>query len=257
MAGRLAQRLDQWRLRKVRAYWAQAADEAPQADIASLRARRGEAKVMRRQIDRLIHAADERLAQPAQSSGLPGQPLGTDWAWRGDAWRGPLARPGMLAATDKVKISDDLTLYHDCPLGEIAIRQFRNSDERDRAPFGLSLDVFGFRGKFLSLAVQLPAEAIRDLKSRHLVRLDTLILGDPVAKGFARLNVRHGPNVAKLVSDLPGSSRETLAEFELSGAGIDDSRIEGAWLDLIFNDVGMTRIVLSDLVISRRPRAEL
>jgi hypothetical protein len=257
MAGRLAHRLDQWRLRKVRAYWAEAADQAPQADPAALRSKRGEAKAMRRQIDRLIHAADDRLAQPALSSGLPAQALGTDWAWRADAWRGPLARPGMTASLDKLTISDDLALYHDCPLGEIAVRQFRNSDERDRAPFGLSLDVFGFRGTFLSLAIQLPAEAIRDLKSRHLVRLDALITGDPVAKGFARLNVRHGPNVAKLVSDLPGSSRETLAEFELARAGIDDSRIEGAWLDLIFNNVGMTRIVLSDLVISRRPRAEL
>jgi hypothetical protein len=257
MAGRMARMVEQWRLRKVRAHWSQAADRAAETDPATLRAERGEARVMRRQIDRLIHAADHRLSLPALTSGLPPAPLGTDWAWRADAWRGALARPGLVASTGKVAISDDLMLYHDCPLGEIAVRQFRNGDERDRAPFGLSLDVFGFRGEFLSLAVKLPTEAIRDLKARHVVRLDALIDSDPAARGFARLNVRHGPNVAKLVSDLPGAQREALAEFDLSYAGVDDSRIEGAWLDLIFNNVGMTRIVLADLVLSRRPRAEL
>lgn len=257
MAGRLAQMIDQWRLRKVRAYWATATEQAADADPAQLRALRGDARTVRRQIDRLIHAADQRLALPALHSGLPPAPLGTDWAWRADAWRGPLAQPGVIAASDRTAISDDLTLYHDCPLGEIAVRQLRNRDERDRAPFGLAIDVFGFRGTFLSLAVKLPAEAIRDLKSRHLIRLDALIETDPAAKGFARLNVRHGPNVAKMVSDLPGGPRDQLAEFDLSYAGIDDSRIEGAWLDLIFNKADVTRIVLSDIVVGRRPRAEL
>ena len=34
-------------------------------------------------------------------------------------------------------------------------------------------------------------------------------------------------------------------------------RIERAWLDLIFNDAAMTRILLRDAVLSRRPRAGL
>ena len=48
-----------------------------------------------------------------------------------------------------------------------------------------------------------------------------------------------------------------VVEFDLAYARIDDTRIERAWLDLIFNDAAMAGISLRDLVVSRRPRAEL
>lgn len=257
MAGRIRQIIDQWRLRKVQALWAGAADQTGAMQPFALRALGAEARAIRRQIDRVIHAADQRLAQPALGSGLPRMPLGTDWAWRGEAWRGPLPQPGAVAAGDRTALGADLALYHDCPLAEIAIRQLRNRDEADRAPFGLAIEVFGFRGSFLSLATTLPETAVHGLKSRHLIRVDTVIDADRPLRGFARLNVRHGPNLAQLVSDLPGEGRDLQVEFDLAYAGIDDSRIERAWLDLIFNDVAMTRITLRDLVVSRRPRAEL
>lgn len=56
---------------------------------------------------------------------------------------------------------------------------------------------------------------------------------------------------------MPEAGREKLAEFDLAYAGLNDKRIERAWLDLILNDAGMSRIVIRDLVVSRRPRAEL
>lgn len=257
MAGRLAQILDQWRLRKVQAYWSSVADAAADAPPFALRAQRAEARTLRRQIDRLLHAADHRLGVPALTAGLPRQPLGTDWAWRGDAWRGSLPKAGSIAAGDRTEISDDLALYHDCPLGEVAVRQLRNWDEGDRAPFGLAVEVFGFRGSFLSLATRLPDTAVDGLKARHLVRVDAVIDADRPLRGFARLNIRHGPNLAQMVSDLPPEGRARMAEFDLAYAGLDETRIERAWLDLIFNDVAMTGITLRDVVVSRRPRAEL
>jgi hypothetical protein len=257
MAGRLAQVLDQWHLRKVQARWARAADEAAEAEPFALRAVRAEARAMRRQIDRVIHEADHRLGLPALGSGLPRQPLGTDWAWRADAWRGPLPVPGTVSATERTQISDDLALYHDCPLGEVVVRQLRNRDVADRAPFGLALEVFGFRGSFLSLATNLPEGAVHGLKTRHLVRVDAVIEADSPVTGFARLNIKHGPNLAQLVSALPQDGRERLAEFDLAYGNIDETRIERAWLDLIFNDVAMACVTLRDLVVSRRPRAEL
>ena len=257
MAGRLAQILDQWRLRRVQAYWSGLADAATDAPSFDLRAQRAEAQAMRRQIDRLIHVAGHRLATPALTAGLPRQPLGTDWAWRGDAWRGPLPNPGAIAVADRTEISDDLALYHDCPLAEIAVRQLRNREEGDRAPFGLGIEVFGFRGSFLSLATRLPDSAVAGLKARHLIRVDAVIDSDRPLRGFARLNIKHGPNLAQLVSDLPQDGRGKLAEFDLAYGSIDETRIERAWLDLIFNDVAMTGITLRDVVVSRRPRAEL
>ena len=234
------------------------ADTAADADPFDLRGIRGEARAMRRQIDRLIHEADHRLGLPALGAALPRAPLGSDWVWRGDAWRGPLAQPGGVALAARTAISDDLALYHDCPLGEISVRQARNADRSHRAPYGLAMEVLGFRGSFLSLAVGLPDAAVDGLKARHVLRLDAIVDADRPLRAFARLNVKHGPNIAQMVSDLavvPGA--ETLAEFDLAYAGLDDSRIERAWLDLIFNDAAMTRILLRDVVVSRRPRAEL
>lgn len=254
--GRLAQLLDRWHLRKVQERWSDAVRETGGAEAFVVRALRNEARGLRRRIDRVIHAADQRLTVPQLGAGLPKAPLGTDWAWRADAWRGTLPQPGMIAGDKRTQISDDLALYHDCPLGEIALRQVRNSDEADRAPFGLVLEVFGFRGSFLSLACNLPNEAVSGLKSRHLIRLDAVIDADREIKAFARLNIKHGPNLAQLVQELPQGARGKLAEFDLAYAKIDETRIERAWLDLIFNDAGQTRITLRDLVVSRRPRAE-
>ena len=257
MAGRLSSLLDQWRLRKAQARWSRAADAAPGLDPATLRSLRSEARVLRRQIDRVLHVAEYRLSAPSLSAPLPRQPLGTDWTWRPDVWRGPLPRPGVIAATDRTEVSEDLTLYHDCPLGEIALRQRRNVDPGDRAPFGLSVDVFGFRGSFLSLSIRLPDDEARTLRTRHVLRVDGLIGTERPLEGFARLNIRHGPNVAQMVSALPSDRREATADFDLAYSGVDDSRIDRAWLDLIFNEASLNRIRLTDITVSRRPRAEL
>jgi hypothetical protein len=257
MAGRLAQLLDQWRLRKVQDHWSKVADEAPAMEPFALRSLRAEARAMRRQIDRVIHAADYRLGLPSLGAALPRMPLGTDWVWRPDAWRGALPVLGAVAATGRTAISDDVALYHDCPLAEVALRQFRNSGEADRAPFGLALDVFGFQGSFLSLAIGFPPESVTGLKARHLLRIDALIESDRPLRAFARLNLKHGPNVAQLVQDLPAGAHEKLVEFDLAYAGLEEARIEHLWLDVIFTAPAMSRITLHDLVASRRPRAEL
>jgi hypothetical protein len=257
MAGRLAQLVDQWRLRKVQERWSKAADEAPGMEPFALRSMRAEARAMRRQIDRVIHAADYRLGQPVPGAALPRTPLGTDWVWRPDGWRGALPVPGAVAATGRTAVSDDLALFHDCPLAEVALRQCRNHGDADRAPFGLALDVFGFQGSFLSLAIAFPPEAVAGLKARHLLRIDGLLECDRPLRAFARLNVKHGPNVGQLVQDMPTGGREKLMEFDLAYAGLDEARIEHLWLDVIFTAPAMSRITLHDLVASRRPRAEL
>jgi hypothetical protein len=256
--GRIRQALDSWHLRKVQDRWTTAADDAAEADTFTLRSLRAEARTMRRQIDRVIHEADHRLTLPVLGAALPRAPLGSDWVWRGDAWRGPLPQPGAVASETRTAISDDLALYHDCPLAEVSVRQSRNGDDSHRAPYGLGIEVFGFRGSFLSLAINLPDEAVQGLKVRHLIRVDAIVEADRPVRAFARLNVKHGPNIAQMVSELPlTAAGGSLAEFDLAYAGLDDTRIERAWLDLIFNDAAHSQIQLRDVVVSRRPRAEL
>jgi hypothetical protein len=257
MAGRVAQFLEGWHQRRAEQRWTRLAEASPELDAFELRALRAEARGMRRQLDRLLQAADARLLVPALAAGLPQMPLGTDWSWRPDLWRGALPEPGAVADQDRTALSDGVALYHDCPLGEVVVRQVRNVQPEDRAPYGLAIDVFGFRGSFLSLALNLPAAAVDGLKARHLVRAEMVIDSDRPVKAYARLNIKHGPNLAQPVSALPEQGRDKVAEFDLAYAELNDRRIERAWVDVILNEAAMTRIVIRDLVVSRRPRAEL
>ena len=257
MASRLFQRIEGWHQRRTEERWARLADTAPELESFELRALRAEARGMRRQLDRVMQAADARLSVPSLTSGLPQMPLGTDWSWRPDLWRGALPESGAVAAGDRTPLGEGLALYHDCPLGEVVVRQVRNEKAEDRAPYGLAVDVFGFKGSFLSLAMTLPDSAVQGLKARHLVRAEMVIDSDGPVRAYARLNIKHGPNLAQPVSALPSEGREKMAEFDLGYADLNDKRIERAWLDLILNEAAMTRIVIRDLVVSRRPRAEL
>ncbi len=257
MAGRIWQFLEGWHQRRTEERWMRLAETASAMDGFALRAARAEARGMRRQLDRLLQVADMRLAVPGLTAGLPQMPLGTGWSWRPDLWRGALPEPGAVASLDRTALGEGVALYHDCPLGEIVVRQIRNDRPEDRAPYGLCLDVFGFKGSFLSLAMNLPEAAVEGLKPRHLVRAEMVIDSDRPVKAFARLNIKHGPNLAQPVSSLPEQGRDKVAEFDLAYADLNDKRIERAWLDLILNDAAMTRIVIRDLVVSRRPRAEL
>lgn len=257
MAGRIARSIEGWHQRRAEGRWARLAEAAPDLDSVELRALRNEARAMRRQLDRVIQVSEARLAVPPIGAGLPPMPLGTDWSWRPDAWRGPLSDPGAVASGPRTALGEAAALYHDCPLGEVVVRQVRNQAPEDRAPFGLVVDVFGFRGSFLSLALNLPEAATQGLRSRHLVRAEVVMDCDRPVRAFARLNIRHGPNLAQPVSALPEAGREKLAEFDLAYADLNDRRIERAWLDLIVDDPAMTRIAIRDVVVSRCPRAEL
>ncbi|OYW51600.1 MAG: hypothetical protein B7Z10_06315 [Rhodobacterales bacterium 32-66-7] len=255
MAGRIGTLINRWHLRRAAQHWAAQAEAVSGIELAPLHRLRGEAKAMRRQIDRVLQAAEARLGPVAA---LPRMALGTDWVWRPDVWRRACREAGVIATGARTAVSDDLALYHDCPLGEIALRQTRNRGEADRAPFGLSLDVFGFQGSFLSLALTLPEPAVSGLTLRHLIEVQVVIESDVSLPAFARLNLQHGPNVAQVVSALPTmASGLTVAAFDLAYAGLGQRPVTKAWLDLIFNDPAMTRVTLRDVVVSRRPRAEL
>jgi Family of unknown function (DUF6478) len=257
MAGRISQFLEGWHQRRTEERWTRLAETAPELESFELRALRAEARGMRRQLDRVLQAADVRLSVTSLGTGLPQMPLGTDWSWRPDLWRGALPEPGAVASADRTALGDGVALYHDCPLGEVVVRQVRNDKPEDRAPYGLAIDVFGFKGSFLSLALNLPDAAVQGLKARHLVRAEMVIDCDGPVRAYTRLNIKHGPNLAQPVSALPEAGRDKVAEFDLAYADLNDKRIERAWVDLILNDAAMTRIVIRDVVVSRRPRAEL
>jgi len=237
--------------------WRMLADFAGGLDMESLRRYRGQAWALRRNLDRVIHLAEHRLALPVIGSNAIRKPMGSDWVWRPMLWKGPIPVPGFSSVPGKALICDGATVFHDCRRSELTVRQIRNTREGDLSPFGLRMDVFRFDGSFLSLVVDLPDEAVMGLRLNHLIRLDVVIEMEKPLEIFARLNIKHGPNVEQIVRELPLNAEEVMVEFDLSYTKMNERRVERIWLDLIFEGPEMNQVILRDVTLSRRPRAEL
>ena len=237
--------------------WERAASEAEALDTAALRGLRSRGRQIRRQIDRLMHVADGRLALPLIGSNAIIKPINSDWAYRPELWRGPLTPPGLAAVQNKAQIGHEATIFHDCRVSELTLRQIRSTRESDLAPFGVRLDVFRFDGSFLSLVIDLPQEAAHSLRLKHVIRLDTVVELEKPLEIFARLNIKHGPNTEQIVRELPLGEPDLMVEFDLAYTKMNEKRVEKMWIDLIFEGPEMNQIILRDLTISRRPRAEL
>lgn len=256
MAGRLSF-IDRFMIARALRRWAGLADRAAGLDLHTLRALRASARALRRQLDRVIHTADSRLALPAASSARIPAPLGADWVWRPEPWRGPVSVAGLACVTSGTQVSDGIAIFHDCPMAEISYRQIRNTQPDDSASYGLEIGVYAFRGSFLSLALDLPRDAAEGLRQKHVIRLDAMVEAERPAQILARLNVRHGPNTAQLVGTIATGSGAGVVEFDLAYAGIDEQRVEKLWVDLFVQAPAMNSITLRDVILCRRPRAAI
>jgi hypothetical protein len=243
--------------RRVLRHWRRVAKGADALSFAELRRRHVQAKKLKAELDRVIHVAEGRLALPHIGTSSFPTPPGSDWSWRPEAWRGPLSLPGLSSVPSKARLGDDVQLFHDCAYSELTLRQLRNTREEDLAPFGLRMDVFNFDGSFLSLVVALPPEAVQGLTRQHLIRFDTIVETEKPLEIFARLNITHGPNTEQIVRELPHGERRVAVEFDLAYTKINEKRITGAWLDLIFEAPEMNQLVLRDLTFARHRRANL
>lgn len=249
--------LEKLAFRRILRRWSRAADDAARLPLSDLRSLRGQARQMRRELDRLLHEAEFRLALPVIGATAIRRPPGSDWAWRPELWQGPIPAPGRSSVAAREPVCDGATLFHDCRSSELTFRQIRNTRESDVAPFGFRLDVFRFDGSFLSLVLDLPAQAVDGLKLRHLIRLDVIVEMEKPIEIFARLNIKHGPNVEQIVRELPLDGEEVMVEFDLAYTKVNEKRIEKIWIDLIFEGPEMNQIILRDVTVCRRPRAEV
>ena len=237
--------------------WARAARAAATTDMPTLRRQRMRARALKVHLDKLIYTADARLTQPMDGSTDFAKPHNADWAWRPEAWRGPLAKPGLSSVQSKSMLGDEITLFHDCRLSELALRQLRNQREADLAPYGLQMDVFQFDGSFLSLVIDIPSDGTEALRRSHIIQMDTIVELEKPLEIFARLNIKHGPNTEQIVRELPLDAGNHRVEFDLAYSNLNEKRVERAWIDLIFEKPQMNQVILRDLTFSRRPRAQL
>jgi len=257
MAVRMNSIIDRVFHKRVLRRWGRTVRRAQTADLLTLRAMRTRAKEIRRRLDEVLYVADGRLTLPLIGTNAIQKPLHADWAYRPELWRGPLNPPGMAAIETKSMIGSEVTLYHDCRVSELTIRQIRNSREEDLAPFGLRMDVFRFDGSFLSLVIELPDDAVIGLQRLHLVRFTAVVEMEQPLEIFARLNIKHGPNTEQIVRELPLNEEEVVVEFDLAYTNLNEKRIDRVWVDLIFEGPEMNQIVLRDVTLTRRPRAEI
>lgn len=257
MAGNSISFLEKLAHKRAMRQWARAARNAGSMQLDELRALRGKARLLRSHLDRLVHQADERLALPMIGSTSFVRPHNSDWSWRPELWRGPLATPGMSSVETKSMLGSEITLFHDCGFSELTLRQLRNLREEDLAPYGLRMDVFKFDGSFLSLVVDLPHEAVKGLRKTHLIGMNAIVETEKPLEIFARLNIRHGPNTEQIVRELPLNEKNVLVEFDLAYSKMNEKRVDHAWIDLIFEGPEMNQVTVRDLTFSRRPRTAL
>ncbi|MGB7268159.1 MAG: DUF6478 family protein [Albidovulum sp.] len=248
--GRLLQRL---RL----VHWQRSALRAKGMTLAAVRRLRGDALQLRKAIDQVLVATDERVQLPVIGSDVMRKPINTDWAWRPHLWSRRIMPFGAAGVASPYLIDDEVELHHDCPKGEISLRQMRNARPAELAAFGLRMDVFGFAGSYLSVTANLPQAAIKGLTLRHLICVNLNVETERPLQILVRLNIKHGPNTERLVSRLNGDGADKMVEFDLAYAKIVEKRIEHIWVDVICDAPGLNEISLRDLTISRRPRAEL
>ena len=225
-------------------------------DLASLRQLRTQARQMRRRLDQVTHTADARLTLPRIGSNAIRKPAQSDWAHRPELWAGPVYPNGIAAVENRTAIGNSTTIYHDCTISELTVRQIRNTRESDLAPFGLRMDVFRFDGSFLSLVVDLPDDTVEGLRRTHIFRMEAEVETEKPLEIFARLNIKYGPNVEQVVRELPLDGGDMLVEFDLEHTKISEKRLERLWIDIIFEGPEMNEINLRDVTFSRRPRAE-
>lgn len=249
--------IDRLAHRHVMRRWERVANRAATLGLPTLRRVRSRALGLRQLLDRVVFEADSRLTLPLIGSNAFQKPLYSDWGWRPQLWRGPISPPGAAAVESKARFGDEVTLFHDCRVSELTVRQIRNTREKDLAPFGLQMDVFKFDGSFLSLVIDLPDSAVQGLKRKHLVRLNAVVETEKPLEIFARFNVRHGPNTEQIVRELPLGDTEIMVEFDLAYSKLNEKRVDSAWVDLIFEGPAMNQVTLRDVTFSRRPRAEL
>ena len=212
-------------------------------------------------LSRLRARLRSRVARPEGQGGPgaeiapggAGRPPSCDWAWRPDPWVRPMAPGSVPDVADGAVLAPGVRLFHDGGGSRIAVAQRRAAGE---PPRDLRIDAPGFAGSFLSLAVDLPGAAARGLRRSHIVGIAAQLEAARPGAVYLRLNIRQGPNTERRVETAPPGP-VARAEFDLGFDAINPVRLEAAWIDLIFAAPLDGPLVIEDLVVTRRPRADL
>lgn len=218
---------------------------------------RDEARALHADLARFLQLADAALPRDPQPAGLP---PGTDWHWRPPLLGGAALPQGLVAPDSGQRLGEGVALWHDCPHRAVILRQIRNR-RGDLAPYAARLEVMGFSGSYLSLALDLPGDIPGGLGREQILRLEAQFAAERPVTVYARLNLAQGPDtmtmLRQLGDPLAGPDCRRLTEFDLDYAGLSARPVERAWLDLIVEAPAMNALTLGELLLSRHPRAQV
>ncbi|MBP6677843.1 MAG: hypothetical protein KA156_02015 [Paracoccus sp.] len=260
MAARLRKWLEHRTRERAERQWNRLSQRVERLGPASLRRLRNEALGLRASIDRFLQGADHRALQSRAALDALQLPAGTDWRWRPGFLAAPVVPRGIVRPEPGSRLGDQTAIWHDCPERALLLEQFSSPGATDLSPFGLRLEIFGFSGSFLSLAVDLPPEALAGLTRRHVLRLETTIAVERPLGIYGRMNIGHGPNVEEIAQKFaqiePGAPHRQVIEFDLAYTEMNERRLDKIWLDLIFETPRMSAVEIHELFLSRHLRAE-
>jgi len=175
-------------------------------------------------------------------------PPGTSWAWRAELapggatlWPGRRVEPGAAVAPS-------LKVFHEGPAPAAVL-----------APGARGLAIWGTEraGAFVSVVVDLPDAGAAGLDGRRLVALAGRARLTAPRPLYGRLNLRHGPNTARQTRPARVAEGLLLVEFDLAYAGLSHAPVFAAWIDLFVERPAGAALILTDLTVSHRPRAEV
>lgn len=251
--------VDIWRRGRNRVDWARLAnkqDRKPRPVDPELR---DQAQVLHRQLSRFLQASDPWALRPVGLTEAD-LPPGTDWHWRPRLLRGRIAPQAIAAPANGHRLGEDAALWHDCPHRALILRQSTRPRPGQGASYAMGIEMMGFGGSFLSLAMDLPVEALDGLGPDRIVQLDTVMDAERAITIYARINLVQGPNTETMLRQLghpvEGQGAARQAEFDLAYADLAHRPIERAWLDLIFEQPRMNAVSIHDAVVSHRLRAQ-
>ena len=232
--------------------WSRALDGVDQLDPAQAKRLQKEADKLSKRLNRVLNAVEGRMATAKEMSSNQ-LPLHADWSWCPSFWNGPLTPSGLTHVESGARLSTDTALFHDCSLNDITLRQTRDPVQQ---AFAARIETLDFSGSYISMAIDLPKDATTGLTAFHIISCSAFIKMERAIEVYARLNLGFGPNVESLIVKHDPNNPEDF-EFDLSSASIDENRLDRAWIDLIFDRPAYNQIIIQNVTLHRRLRAEV
>lgn len=242
--------------RRARRRWSRVDGLANTRDPFDLKIIETETVRLTHRVNKALRAAQTRLSNPLRAPANRSTPTQADWSWHPDHGLDTIPPGGIAAVRPGTRVTPDTALFHDCSRREVTFLLTTPSHAASDLTCK-TIEVRDFEGTYLSLATDLPNEALAGLSRHHIVALDISLICDCPLAAYARLNLRHGPNTDHIVAKLADENDAQRIEFDLACLRLDETRLTHAWLDLIFESPAQCRITLKHMALHRRPRADI